>query len=212
MTARPPTLGRQAPNVGFDLDLTLADTRQATAVAAAGVNHEFGLGIDIAEFTRNTGLPMREQLAPWIPEGRADELIARFRAIFLTDGLKQLRPLPGAQAALEACRSRGGRAVIITSRLPQVARAMTECCGLRADTVIGGLAGAEKAAAMTSEGVGVYVGDHVLDMQGAKLAGCLAVGVLTGYQKESDLLAAGADVVLPDLTRSDPVLAAACVR
>lgn len=193
-------------NIGFDLDLTLADTRQAMAVSAAAISQKHSLNIEVDEFMRNIGLSMRDHLAPWVPEGKIDDLIPEFRTIFLTEGLKQLIPLPGAQAALDSVRRHGGRSIIITSRLPHVAQAMLENCELHPDMVIGGLTGAEKASAITSENVRAYVGDHVLDMRGAKLAGCTAVGVLTGYQTEHDLREAGADFILAGLVHFDPAL------
>jgi phosphoglycolate phosphatase len=46
----------------------------------------------------------------------------------------------------------------------------------------------------------VYVGDHIGDVRGARLAGVLSVAVPTGPCDADELRAAGADVVLTDLT------------
>jgi phosphoglycolate phosphatase-like HAD superfamily hydrolase len=46
----------------------------------------------------------------------------------------------------------------------------------------------------------VVVGDTPHDVQGAHDAGVRAVGVATGASSTDDLLSAGADAVLPDLT------------
>jgi uncharacterized protein len=52
---------------------------------------------------------------------------------------------------------------------------------------------------LTREGVSVYVGDHVHDVEGARAAGALSVSVLTGGCDREELEAAGTDVVLESL-------------
>lgn len=47
----------------------------------------------------------------------------------------------------------------------------------------------------------IMVGDTMLDMRSARRAGAQAVGVLTGYDERDELLAAGADIVLEDVTQ-----------
>ncbi len=47
-------------------------------------------------------------------------------------------------------------------------------------------------------GRAAVVGDHPIDVTGARAAGCLAVGVASGRMSAADLNAAGADIVLPD--------------
>jgi phosphoglycolate phosphatase len=55
-------------------------------------------------------------------------------------------------------------------------------------------------------GATVLIGDTPLDIEAALATGARAVGVATGSYNESDLAAAGADVVLPDLTNTWAVL------
>jgi HAD superfamily hydrolase (TIGR01549 family) len=45
----------------------------------------------------------------------------------------------------------------------------------------------------------MFVGDHPFDMQAAKSAGCLAVGVLTGWGNRKNLKNAGAKYLIKDL-------------
>jgi phosphoglycolate phosphatase len=54
----------------------------------------------------------------------------------------------------------------------------------------------------------VYVGDHVGDVRGARTARALSVTVASGPCSAAELREAGADVVLPDLTRFPEWLAA----
>jgi phosphoglycolate phosphatase len=185
--------------VGFDLDLTLADTREATATAVRSVNRVLGVNIDVQGFVARIGGPLRQEFASAVPEPQLDEAIAQFRSAFLSEGLGELRPLPGARELLAVVASEGWRSGVITSRLPHIAQAILSSCELKPDFVVGGLTGREKAAAIIEHGVGCYVGDHVLDMAGALEADVFAVGVLTGTHGEDELRQAGAALVVDGL-------------
>jgi len=65
---------------------------------------------------------------------------------------------------------------------------------------------AEKYAVAFTERNTVYVGDSVRDVAAAQRGGASSVAVATGRSTESDLRAAGADLVLPDLTDVSAVL------
>ncbi|WP_243708676.1 hypothetical protein [Actinomadura sp. GC306] len=71
--------------------------------------------------------------------------------------------------------------------------------GLEVDAVVGGLFGTGKGVALREHGAGAYVGDHTGDVDAARAAAALAVGVATGPFDAAALTAYGADVVLPDL-------------
>ena len=65
---------------------------------------------------------------------------------------------------------------------------------------------AEKYGKPFTERNTVYVGDSVRDVAAAKRGGASSVAVATGRSTESDLRAAGADLVLPDLADVPAVL------
>lgn len=65
---------------------------------------------------------------------------------------------------------------------------------------------AEKYGKAFTERNTVYVGDSVRDVAAAKRGGASSVAVATGRSTESDLRAAGADLVLPDLADVAAVL------
>lgn len=65
---------------------------------------------------------------------------------------------------------------------------------------------AEKYAVAFTERNTVYVGDSVRDVAAAKRGGARSVAVATGRSTQSDLRAAGADLVLPDLADVPAVL------
>jgi len=52
------------------------------------------------------------------------------------------------------------------------------------------------------------IGDTPLDIEAALATGARAIGIATGSYSEADLAAAGAHIVLPDLTDTTLVLAA----
>jgi phosphoglycolate phosphatase len=72
--------------------------------------------------------------------------------------------------------------------------------GIEPDVVVGDLWAEQKAQALREYAAGVYVGDHVGDVRGARTAAALSVAVATGPCTADELRAAGADVVLADLS------------
>ena len=136
--------------------------------------------------------------------------------------------LPGAAAALAAVAALGPAVVqsVLTGNVPAMARAKLAAVGLNAhlDLDVGAygdhheiraelvhLARARAGAAYGREFGGratVLVGDTPLDVEAALATGARAVGVATGGPAAADLAAAGADVVLPDLTDTAAVVAA----
>jgi phosphoglycolate phosphatase len=59
---------------------------------------------------------------------------------------------------------------------------------------------AEKYGVAFGEASTVYIGDSTRDVEAARVGGARSVAVATGRSTEADLHAAGADIVLPDLT------------
>lgn len=185
--------------VGFDLDLTLADTREATAVALECVNDSLGVTIDVAQCIAEIGPPVRQLIAPWVPPERLDEVVADFRAAFVREAVGLVRVLPGAHEAFDLAHRQKRSVVVITSRMPPVASAILQQCGLAPDIVVGGQTGVEKASAMREFALAMYLGDHPLDMHGATAAGVVGVGVTSGSHSASELRTAGATHVIQSL-------------
>ena len=133
-----------------------------------------------------------------------------------------VQPLPGAAAALAALAAAGVRQSVLTGNIRPMAALKLERAGLRdhldlaagaygdAHEVRAELVTAARAAAAEVYGADfsgartVLVGDTPLDVEAALATGARVVGVATG----SYLAAAGAEVVLPDLTDTALVLAA----
>jgi phosphoglycolate phosphatase len=188
------------PPAGFDLDMTLIDSRPTIMAAFAAVAAETGVPIDPAGVDRRLGIKLQDELAYWFPPAEVEAAVLIYRVHYrrflgpLTTGL------PGAAEALAAVRAAGARAVVITAKQEAAARLSLESVGLTADEIFADAHGPEKAAVLTAIGAGVYVGDTPADMLAAVSAGAHAVGVATGSFSPAELRAAGAADVLSSLT------------
>ncbi|HEX5560829.1 MAG TPA: ATP-dependent sacrificial sulfur transferase LarE [Nocardioidaceae bacterium] len=185
--------------VGFDLDMTLVDSRAGFAATLAVLATETGVDLDVEALSAVMGPPLDQVLAPHYPADRIDGLVASFRAHYPDHAIAPTTAFPGAHAALDAVRRHGGRCVVVTGKYTANARLHVEALELGVDELVGEVWGVGKAAVLTAHGAGVYVGDHVHDVEGARAAGALSVSVLTGGCTEDELRAAGTDVVLADL-------------
>jgi phosphoglycolate phosphatase len=195
----PPDSSDAGFSVGFDLDLTLADTRAAIGAVYAALAAETGVPIDTAAVVGRIGPPLEEELAYWFPAAEVPVMAARYRAIYPDIAIPATVLMPGAVAALDAVRARGGRAVVVSGKNQADTERTVRFLGLRADAVVGGLFGAEKGVALREHGARAYIGDHTGDVDAARAAEAVAVAVATGAFDSAALTAYGADVVLPDL-------------
>jgi phosphoglycolate phosphatase len=186
--------------VGFDLDMTLIDSRQAILTSFAEVAQETGTAIDLAAVDRRLGIKLDDEMAFWFP---ADQLAAAaecYRLHYVQLAERLTTALPGAHEALAAVRAAGERVVIITAKHPVSVEPSLRAVGISADEIFTLVHGPEKAAVLRSLKAAAYVGDTPPDMAAAVQAGVRAVGVATGSFTGPDLAAAGADVVLDSLT------------
>ncbi|HEU4912212.1 MAG TPA: ATP-dependent sacrificial sulfur transferase LarE [Actinomycetes bacterium] len=185
--------------VGFDLDMTLIDSRPGIAAVWDALSAETGVAIDSAAAVSRLGPPLDEELALWFPADQVAAMGDRFRALYPSLAVEPTGPLPGAREAVDAVHRHGGRVVVVTAKYEPNARRHLEHLGISADEVVGWRWGPAKGEALLEHGATVYVGDHVADVHGARVAGALSVGVPTGPVPADELAAAGADVVLADL-------------
>ena len=162
---------------------------------------EFRIPLDGVGFAGRLGPPLSHELARYdLDDETIAAIIARYRAIYPAIAIPLTVPMPGAVEALSSVTARGGRAVVVTAKFAPTARAHLDLMGVTVEAVVGDLWSTGKAVALQEYGAEVYVGDHLGDITGARAADALAVAVATGPISASDLAAAGADVVLTDLT------------
>lgn len=185
--------------VGFDLDMTLIDSRPGIRATFEALVAETGLAVDIDLVVSRLGPPLEHELAHWAPAGQVPVLAARYRELYLDLGVALVEPLPGAVAALERVRELGGRTVVVTAKSHSGATAALAHLGVPVDALEAERWHTEKAVGLAAHGATVMVGDHVADMAGALAAHAVPVGVTTGPCDAAELTAAGAAVVLDSL-------------
>lgn len=191
----PPTL-----TVGFDLDMTLIDSRPGIRATYQALAAETGVHIDADLAVSRLGPPLEEELAHWFPPERLPAAGERYRELYVDHAIAPTVAMPGAREAIAAVHAHGGRAVVVTAKHQANAKLHLAHLGLAADVVVGSLWAEQKAVALRNHQASIFVGDHVGDVRGAAAAEALAVAVPTGPCPAAELRAAGAAVVLPDLT------------
>jgi phosphoglycolate phosphatase len=189
-----------APAVGFDLDMTLIDSRPGIAAAYRALTEATGVHVDADLAVTRLGPPLRTELREWFPESEVEDAVTTYRALYPDYAIGPTVPTRGAVAALAAVRAHGLRVVVVTSKLGRLAELHLAHLGMTADELAGDLFAEGKAAALVEHGVRWYVGDHVADMIAARTAGIPGVGVTTGPCGADELRAAGATYILGDLT------------
>lgn len=197
----PPVTDRRGDHrfvVGFDLDMTLIDSRPSVEVALDALAAETGEPIDVHHIVSTLGPPLEAVLAPWFAGDALDAACNRYREIH--GALLHLTlPMPGAVAAVGAVRHRGGQVLVVTSKFEPHAWTSLRTIGITPDALVGWRFGAAKGEALREHRAQAYVGDHVADVAAARAGGVISVSVATGSTTRQALREAGTDVLLPDL-------------
>jgi phosphoglycolate phosphatase len=190
-----------APVVGFDLDMTLIDSRPGLVDTLAALEQEIGESglahpdaVD-ALFASNVDL----EFAKWFGAERAPALADRFREIYRTVGVVGTGILPGAREAVATARAAGVKVIVVTAKFGPNAVLCLDHVELEVDAVFGRLHGTQKSEVLREHRAFAYLGDTTADMAAAHAAGAAAVGVATGPASADDLRTAGAEVVLSSL-------------
>ncbi|MET9731319.1 haloacid dehalogenase-like hydrolase [Streptomyces sp. NPDC006458] len=189
-----------ALTVGFDLDMTLIDSRPGIHACYTALAERTGTYIDADLAVTRLGPPLVDELANWFPAEHVAEMADLYRAMYPAHAITGTDALPGAREAIDAVRQAGGSSVVVTAKYEPNARLHLDHLGIEPDALVGDLWAEQKARALREHGAQVYVGDHEGDVRGARAAGALSVTVATGPFAAAELRAAGADVVLGDLT------------
>jgi phosphoglycolate phosphatase len=184
--------------VGFDLDMTLLDTRPGIAATYRALSARTGVHVDADLAVSRLGPPLSQEMARWFPADEVPAAIETYRGLYPEHAIPASVPLPGAVEAVAAVRAAGLSAVVVTAKLTRFAVMHLRHVGIEVDEVIGDLWAEGKAEPL--RGGLAYVGDHVGDVRAARAAGVRSVAVATGPCSPDELRDAGADDVLTDLT------------
>ncbi|MEU0838231.1 haloacid dehalogenase-like hydrolase [Streptomyces sp. NPDC005962] len=186
--------------VGFDLDMTLIDSRPGIKAAYEELSARTGTPIDAELAITRLGPPLEQELAHWFPDERIEEMGELYRGLYPEFAIAPTLAMRGAREAIAAVQRAGGRAIVVTAKHEPNAKLHLSHLGIEADAVVGWLWAEAKGEALREYGASVYVGDHTGDVRGARTAEALSVAVATGPCAADELREAGADVVLDDLT------------
>jgi len=186
--------------VGFDLDMTLVDSRPGIAATLQELAQETGAPVATDEMLdallrRNLDLEFGERFEPDVAVRWAD----RFRELYVRHGVPGTHLLPGARESIATVHELGGRSIVITAKYePNALRCLAQV-ELEVDAVFGWRYADAKGDTLRDEGAGIYVGDTPNDVRAATRAGVHMVAVTTGPHPEDELRAAGAATVLDSL-------------
>lgn len=186
--------------VGFDLDMTLIDSRPGIGAVYEALAAETGFPVDVQAVTSRLGPPLEHEMVNWFPAEQIPALVERYRALYPDLAIRKIQALAGAHEALSAVAAHGGSTLVVTAKNGPDALLHVKHLDLPVDHVVGGLWAEQKATALIAHGAAIYVGDHLSDIAAAKAANAICVAVATGPIASADLAAAGADVVLEDLS------------
>ncbi|MEU7894400.1 HAD hydrolase-like protein [Nonomuraea sp. NPDC049152] len=187
-------------SVGFDLDMTLADTRSGIAAVYDQLAVRLGVAIDSAAVITRLGPPLEHELANWLPHEEVPAAATLFRQIYPDVAVPVHTAMSGAHDAVRAVREAGGRVIVVTGKNVRDATSTVELLGFEVDEIVGSVFGADKGSALARFGAAAYVGDHVADIEAARAGGAVSVTVATGPYTVGELRDHGADVALTDLT------------
>src|SRR3954447_9466150 len=179
--------------------MTLIDSRPGVIASFDALNAALGTTIDGRAIAARLGPTLESEMAAYFPPAQVDPVCDRYRAIYADLGPPGSSLLPGAADAFAAVRARGGVTLVVTAKFGPNADLCLTHVGLEADHVIGWRHGPQKAETLREHRAAIYVGDTVPDVEAARAAGAVALGVATGPVTVAELHAAGADVVLGTL-------------
>ena len=188
-----------APVIGFDLDMTLIDSRPGIAATYELLAAQTATRIDTAMVVSRLGPPVEVELAHWYASDQLADAAQRYRALYPGAAIEPVEVMPGAHEALAAVRRQRGRSVLVTAKHGPNAVLHVDHLGLDVDSVHGDVWREGKAAALLAELATMYVGDHVDDVEAARTCGVVGIAVTSGSSSRKALAAAGADVVLDSL-------------
>lgn len=197
----------------FDLDGTLVDSRADIANALNHTLRRLGLKpVTLEEVERRIGRGVRGLLRESLGERQdlMEMAYPTFLDFYSSHLLDNTRPYPGIKDLLRSLEDK--KKAIVTNKLLHLTRKVLKGLGLDGyfQTILGGDSLPERKPSplpiqriMEEAGASrektIMVGDSPLDIEAGKKAGVITCGAAYGYNREDDLLLAGADYVVGDV-------------
>jgi phosphoglycolate phosphatase len=198
-------------NLVFDWSGTLCDDLGPVLETVNRVLVHYGASeIDLAGFRLEFQLPFGEFYRDRLPGLTHEELEATYQRYF-PESRAGVRPIPYAAEFVRSSRRRGHRCFIVSAVTPRHFEEQMERIGLAGEfeAVRAGVRDKRRVLPQFLEEHGLepeetcYIGDMVHDVDAAREAGVASIAVLTGYDPAAKLAAAGADLLVADLSRLD---------
>ncbi len=194
----------------FDLDGTLVDSVYAHVLAWQGALGEVGVAVDSYRLHRHVGSSgglivryAQREVGRELSKEQAETVHRRHEEVF-RQIMPRPRPLPGAVEIFRALRSAKMPYAVATASYRPLIDASLDVVGIGPEDIVvegkGGMRGkpepdlflASRERLGTRAEDCIVVGDAIWDHIGARRAGMLSVGVLTGGYGEEELYHAGA--------------------
>lgn len=205
----------------FDLDGTLADTRQDIADAVNHALRKLGYPpLALAEIICNVGDGVGKLLERSLPTGRqkqVTEAVNLFRQHYRDHLLDHTSLYPGVAEVLRHFRD--NKMAVVSNKPEEFTREIVAGLGI-ADTldfVLGGDSLAELKPSpepvlhvlqelATAPAAAVMIGDGLTDIHAGQAAGTLTCGVTYGFRSREELTDAKPDLMIDDITQLMGVL------
>jgi len=164
---------------------------------------------EIIKYT--VGYKVSESIPKVLPETKkfVKEFTDYYRTNYIKD-VKSMKPFPFVKNIFKWIKKKKIKIGIVTTKTNAQAKATLNSFKIPYDLIIGHdnvkkrkpnpepVFKACKILKVKPEEC-IFFGDHPFDMRAAKSAGCIAIGVLTGWGNRNNLKKAGADFIIKDL-------------
>ena len=196
----------------FDLDGTLTRSEEGITRSALWAGEQLGYtGFQRDQLKAFIGPPLYVSFPKimGIRDSDVDEAVRLYKHRYAQIGWLENEVYPGIPRLLRSLKKYGIKAFIATAKPQVFADRIAERFGLAPylDGIIGpttervsvSKADFVQRAAELAGGTAIMVGDRCYDIDAAKEAGILSVGVSYGYGSREELLASGADFIASDV-------------
>lgn len=163
--------------IGFDFDLTLADSKVGIRACLEKICSEASIDFDKKQVSElaQSGLTLENMLQQLLKTEFIDREKKRFMELYPSLGVKGTTLIPGAREVLFYLRNEGCRIVLISAKQQVNLELSLRHLNLEFDEVHGGLSGVDKSSKMSKLKIDAYIGDQLSDIEAANAANVRAI-------------------------------------